>query len=87
MLDEIKKIQGISHNEFDNIIKSYIKASSLDLKSVGINKEKVDIDDSLIHTARITYVLSMLDVANSEMYQNSYRMQKNVLRHLTEYKE
>lgn len=87
MLEEIKKLQGISHDDFDSIINGYIEASSLDLKAIGIASDKVDSDDSLIHTARLTYVLSFLDVPNSEMYANSYRMQKDVLRHLSEYKE
>ena len=87
MLEEIKKLQGISNDEFDNLINGYIEASSLDLKAIGVADNKVDEDDSLIHTARLTYVLSFLDVVNSEMYANSYRMQKDVLRHLTEYKE
>lgn len=87
MLEEIKKLQGISHNEFDTIINGYIEASSLDLIAIGIASDKVDNNDSLIHTARLTYVLSFLDVNNSEMYANSYRMQKDVLRHLNEYKE
>ena len=87
MLEEIKKIQGINHNDFDSIINGYIKASSLDLKAIGIAPNKVDKDDSLIHTAKLTYVLSHMDIANAEMYQNSYAMQKDVLRHLSEYKE
>lgn len=86
MLEEIKKIQGINHNEFDVIIKSYIDSAKLDLKAIGIAKDKVDAEDSLIKTAIYTYVLSFLDVNNSEMYSNSYNLQKDVLRHLDEYK-
>lgn len=92
MLEEIKKIQGINHNDFDGIINSYINSAKLDLKAIGIAKEKVDIEDknkedSLIHTAILTYTLSFLDVNNSEMYSNSYNLQKDVLRHLDEYQE
>ena len=86
MLEEIKKIQGISHNDFDTIIQSYIDSAKLDLKAIGIAKNKVDEEDSLIKTAILTYVLSFLDVNNSEMYSNSYNLQKDVLRHLGEYK-
>lgn len=86
MLEEIKKIQGINNNEFDDIINNYINSCKLDLKAIGIAKEKVDEKDTLIHTAILTYALSFLDVNNSEMYSNSYNLQKDVLRHLSEYK-
>lgn len=85
MLEEIKKIQGINHNEFDNMINTWIESAELDLKSIGIVNALVDNPDSLIQTAIITYVLSFLDVPNSEMYAKSYSMQKDVLRHLEEY--
>lgn len=86
MLEEIKKIQGIGHNDFDKIIQSYIESCKLDLKAIGIAEKPVDLEDDLVHTAIITYVLSFLDVNNSEMYSNSYNLQKDVLRHLSEYK-
>lgn len=87
MLEEIKKIQGINHNEFDSMIKTWIKSAELDLKSIGIVSTLVDNPDSLLKTAIITYVLSMIDVVNAEMYSKSYSLQKDVLRHLTEYIE
>ena len=37
-----------------------------------IAKALVDNPDTLIETAIITYVLSFLDVDNSELYANSY---------------
>lgn len=86
MLEEIKKIQGISHNDFDSIIQNFIETCILDLKNIGIAKEKVNINDPLIRSAVFAYVLSFLDVNNSEMYSNSYNIQKDVLRHLGEYK-
>lgn len=86
MLEEIKKIQGITHNDFDTIIQSYIDSAKMDLKAIGIAETKVDKEDDLIKTAIFTYVLSFLDVNNSEMYSNSYALQKDVLRHLGEYK-
>jgi len=86
MLKEIKKMQGICHNEFDSIIQSYIESCEADLKAIGIAEKKIEDDDALIHTAILTYVLSFLDVNNSEMYSNSYNLQKDVLRHLGEYK-
>lgn len=85
MLEEIKKIQGINHNEFDTMITTWINAAKLDLKSIGIVDTLIDNPDSLVQTAIITYVLSFLDVENSELYQNSYALQKDVLRHTKEY--
>ena len=87
MLDEIKKIQGINHDEFDTMINTWISAAQLDLKSVGIVNTLIYHPDSLIQTAIITYVLSFLDAPNAEMYAKSYLLQKDVLRHLTEYIE
>ena len=85
MLDEIKKIQGINHNDFDATIQMWINAAKLDLKSIGIVDTLVDTPDDLVKTAIITYVLSQLDISNAELYSNSYALQKDVLRHLGEY--
>jgi hypothetical protein len=85
MLDKIKKIQGINHTEFDDTINMWINAGKQDLKSIGIADTLVDTPDDLVSTAIVTYVLSFLDVVNSELYANSYALQKDVLRHLTEY--
>lgn len=87
MLDEIKKIQGINHNDFNSMINSWIDAAKLDLKSIGIVDTLVDATnpDALIKTAIITYVLSFLDVTNSNLYSSSYALQKDVLRHTGEY--
>ena len=85
MLNEIKKIQGINHTDFDDMINTWIDAAKLDLKSIGIVDTLVDNPNSLVQTAIITYVLSFLDVANADLYANSYAIQKDVLRHTTEY--
>jgi uncharacterized radical SAM superfamily Fe-S cluster-containing enzyme len=85
MLENIKKIQGINHNDFDDMINIWINSAKLDLKSIGIVDTLVDTPDDLVTTAIITYVLSQLDVVNAELYSNSYALQKDVLRHLTEY--
>lgn len=85
MLEEIKKIQGINHNEFDSMINTWIESAKFDLKGIGIVNTLVDNPNSLVKTAIITYVLSFLDVTNSELYANSYALQKDVLRHTTEY--
>ena len=63
MLEDIKKIQGINHTDFDDMINTWIEAAKLDLKSIGI--VNTDNPDSLLKTAIITYVLSFLDVANT----------------------
>ena len=85
MLEEIKKIQGINHDEFDDMINIWIEAAQLDLKGIGIVNTLIDNPNSLIKNAIITYVLSFLDVSNSDMYNQSYQLQKDVLRHTTEY--
>ena len=85
MLEEIKKIQGINHDEFDSMINTWIDSAKLDLKSIGIVDTLVNNPDSLLQTAIITYVLSFLDVTNADMYANSYTIQKDKLRHTIEY--
>ena len=87
MLEEIKKIQGINHTEFDSMITTWIEAAELDLKSIGIVDTLIDNPNSLVKNAIITYVLSFLDVTNAELYSNSYALQKDVLRHTGEYIE
>lgn len=85
MLDKIKKIQGICHTDFDDMINTWITSAKLDLISIGIVNTLVNNPDSLIETAIITYVLSFLDVVNSELYANSYAIQKDTLRHIQSY--
>ena len=85
MLDKIKKIQGINHSDFDSIIETFIESAKLDLKSIGIVDTLVEIPNSMIETAIITYVLSFMDVSNADMYTDSYMYQKDTLRHLSEY--
>ncbi len=85
MLEEIKKIQGINHSDFDNMINIWIEAAELDLKGIGIVDTEVDNPNSLVKNAIITYVLSFLAVTNADLYANSYALQKDVLRHTTEY--
>ena len=87
MLEEIKKIQGINHNEFDNVINQWLNAAKLDLKSIGIVDTLITTPNDLVKTAIITYVLSQLDVVNAELYANSYALLKDTLRHVEAYKE
>ena len=86
-LEKVKKIQGITHDEFDETIEMWIDAAKLDLISVGIVNALVDSPDSLVEAAIINYVLSFLDVQNSEMYSNAYMYQKDALRRTREYIE
>ena len=85
ILTKVKKIQGITHNEFDDTITLWINSAKIDLKSIDIVNALVDNPDSLIEAAIITYTLSFLDVVNSELYSNSYLLQKDTLRHITSY--
>ena len=86
MLDEIKKIQGINHTDFDTTITMWIKAGKQELINIGINQELVNGDnDNLIKSTVICFVLSQLDVVNSEMYANSYALLKDTLRHVGAY--
>lgn len=85
ILTKVKKIQGITHDEFDSTINGWINAAKLDLISIGIVNTLVNNPDSLVETAIITYVLSFLDVVNSELYANSYMLQKDTLRHIGSY--
>lgn len=86
MLNEIKKIQGINHTEFDTMINTWIAAAKQDLINIGIKETLVNAaTDSLIQTAIIEFVLGQLDVVNSEMYMSSYKLLKDTLRHVGGY--
>ena len=87
MLEKIKLMQGITNDDFDETIEMWIDAAKLDLKSVGIVDALVDSPDSLVEAAIVNFVLSVLDVQNSEMYANSYMYQKDEIRHKKEYIE
>ena len=85
MLEEIKKMQGICNDEFDDIIKGYISSGLLDLKTIGVIESRLNEFDPIIRTAIKTYVLSFLDVKNAEMYAASYSLQKDKIRHIERY--
>lgn len=89
MLDEIKKIQGINHTEFDTTINMWISAGKQELINIGIKQSLLGelITDSLIKTTIIEFVLSKLDVVNAELYANSYSLLKDTLRHVSSYME
>lgn len=85
MLNDVKKIMGINNTEFDSIINNYITAAKEDLKAVGIVSSLVVETDALIYSAIVSYILSMLDVPNAELYSNAYALQKDALRHNINY--
>ena len=80
-----KNLKNFTSNKFDSIIETYVNSCINDLVAVGVSSKKIEENDPLIHTAILTYVLSFLDVVRSEMYLNSYNLQKDVLRHLKDY--
>lgn len=86
MLTDIKKINGICNNDFDIIIQNYIESAKLDLEMVGIDKSNIREDDKLIYSAIVSYVQSFIDLPNAELYQNTYALQKDALRHYHSYK-
>lgn len=87
MLTDIKKMMGITNDNFDSIIRDYISSAKQDLIEVGIAESNVNENDPLVKTAIISYVLSFLDVDKSELFANSYNLQKDKLRHIGSYKE
>lgn len=88
MLDKIKAIQGINHNDFNDTINMWISAGKQELINIGIDSSKVNSgNDDLINSTIICFVLSQLDVNNSELYSNSYALMKDTLRHVEGYIE
>ena len=86
MLEDVKKVLGIKNSDdFDGIIQTYINAALADLKSVGLISSLVVTTDPLIYSAVMSYVLSLLDTENAELYSNAYSLQKDTLRHLGQY--
>lgn len=85
MLADIKKIMGFNNTQFDSIINMYIKSAKADLKQIGIVGYKVKESDPLIYSAIVSYVLSLLDIPNAELYANAYALQKDELRHFSDY--
>lgn len=85
MLNDIKKIMGFNNEDFDTIISTYIESGKKDLVKTGIASNLVNVEDPLIYSAIVSYVLSLLDVPNAELYSNAYALQKDELRHFAEY--
>lgn len=85
MLNYVKRSLGyISTSVFDDDITMMLNAGVRDLMAQGIVFEDAE-SDPLIFSAVTTYALMRLDTENAEMYADSYRLQKDELRHLVEY--
>lgn len=88
MLNDIKKILGINNTQFDTILQTFIDAGIKDLIESGIVQSKVVVTDPLIYSALISFVLSMMDTYEyRELSANAYALQKDQLRHYTDYLE
>lgn len=86
LISDIKKILGIYNDSFDGIIEAFIEAGKKDLEQVGIDPTKIQLSDSLIYSALVSFVLSMTDnYEYKEMSANAYALQKDQLRHYTNY--
>lgn len=86
MLNDIKKILGINNAQFDYILQTYIEAGKRDLIEAGIVSTKVVESDALVYSALVSFVLSMCDTYDyREMSANAYMLQKDQLRHYTDY--
>lgn len=95
MLNEVKKMLGITNSDFDTVITGYIESAKEDLRSVGIASSLIDLieDDAeieegetrqtLIKTAVITYVQSLFDIE----FKDAYQIQKDALRKKKNYQE
>ena len=87
MLNDIKLILGITSTAFDTILQTYINGAKSDLQMIGIAPSKVVETDSLIYSAIVSYVLSMVDTYEyRELSAQSYALQKDQLRHYVEYR-
>ena len=92
MLDDVKKLLGINHSEYDSIISGFIRSGKEDLASVGIALSLIDTVETetpveLIKTAVLTYVLSHVDEDNKSGLSESYDKQKDSLRRMAAFQE
>ena len=83
MLNDLKKMLGINNTEFDTIITMYMNSALADLEAVGVSEPSVS--DPLVYSAVCSYVMGNLDTTYGEMYMNTYALQKDSLRHYSEY--
>lgn len=86
MLNDIKKILGIAHTQFDQQILMFIDTAKSDLHHAGIVQNRIVESDPLIYSAIMSFVLSMIDTYEyRELSANAYMLQKDQLRHYREY--
>lgn len=86
MLNDIKKVLGITNTQFDTILQNFISAGKMDLIQAGIIQSKVIETDPLIYSALVSFVLSMMDTYEyRDLSANAYALQKDQLRHYQNY--
>lgn len=87
MLNDIKTVLGIAHNQFDTQIEMFIETAKSDLEQAGIVQSKIVETDPLIYSAIMSFVLSMIDTYEyRELSANAYALQKDQLRHYQDYR-
>lgn len=96
LIEQIKKSMRISHNKLDDILKSDIKAGTLDLFISGVNpfviegesKEKTVKEDALLHKALELYCKWQEDFqGKAEQYAKCYESLKKAMSLSGEYHE
>lgn len=86
MIDDVKKVLGISHTQFDTQLTTFINAAKKDLEMVGIKQSLIVETDPLIYSAIMSFTLSMMDTYEyRELSANAYAIQKDQLRHYRSY--
>lgn len=73
-------------DSIDGIINNFINAGKNDLAQVGIKQTKIVETDPLIYSALMSFVLGMMDTYEyRELSANAYALQKDQLRHYSDY--
>lgn len=87
LFDDIKFALGDDITEkIDSSIEMFIDAGKKDLTMAGIVSSKIVETDALIYSALMSFVLSMVDTYEyRELSANAYALQKDQLRHYSEY--
>ena len=86
MIDDVKEVLGIDHDNFDTQISTFIDAGKMDLEMAGILPSLIVETDPLIYSAVMSFTLSMIDTYEyRELSANAYAIQKDQLRHYRSY--
>lgn len=87
LVADVKKALGdIATTKFDTIINNFILAGKKDLVEAGIIENKVVESDPLIYSALMSFVLSLMETYEyRELNANAYALQKDQLRHYSDY--